>query len=235
MNSSGAVLEIQNLTHAYQAGTPILNVEEFRVAKGEMLFLHGPSGSGKTTLLSLVTGVLPVQAGHVSVLGQPMSGVSAAQRDALRASRMGYIFQVFNLLPFMSVLENILLPLQMSRVKAARFADSEAAKNGARTLAERLGIAHLLNRRADELSVGQQQRVAAARALIGSPELIVADEPTSALDADLRESFVKVLFEQARIQNCGVLFVSHDKSLMPMFDRSVALAEINKVMKGKEV
>lgn len=234
MNPSNSVLEIQNLRHAYSGGATVLDIPEFRVAKGEMLFLHGPSGSGKTTLLSLVTGVLPVQTGHLSVLGQGMSTMSAARRDALRAARMGYIFQVFNLLPFLNVMENILLPLQMSSEKAHRYDSIVLARQQAATLAERLNIAHLLKRRADELSVGQQQRVAAARALIGEPELIVADEPTSALDSDLREAFIRTLFEQARRQNSSVLFVSHDKSLMPLFDRSVALADINKAMKGTQ-
>lgn len=233
MNSFDCVLEIQNLRHAYQSGLPVLEIEDFKVRRGEMLFLHGPSGSGKTTLLSLVTGVLPVQSGKLSVLGQELSSLSASRRDALRAARMGYIFQVFNLLPFMSVLENILLPVQMSNERAARFSGAEQVRQGAMALADRLGIAHLLNRRAGELSVGQQQRVAAARALIGQPELIIADEPTSALDSDLREAFIKTLFEQARSQNSSVLFVSHDKSLIPLFDRAVALSDINAVMKGK--
>jgi len=233
MNSPNTVLEIKNLRYAYQGGSLVLDIPEFSVARGEMLFLHGPSGSGKTTLLSLVTGILPLQGGELSVLGHSVGGLSPARRDALRAARMGYIFQVFNLLPFMTVLENILLPLQMSPEKAERLGSAEQAKRGAAQLAEGLGISHLLERRADELSVGQQQRVAAARALIGAPELIVADEPTSALDSDLREAFIKTLFAQARSQKSSVLFVSHDKSLMPLFDRSVALSEINTVMKGK--
>lgn len=233
MGSNDTVLEIRNLRYAYNGSTAVLDIPEFTLGKGEMLFLHGPSGSGKTTLLSLVTGILPLQSGDIFILGQSVAGLSAARRDALRAARMGYIFQVFNLLPFLSVLENILLPLQMSREKSSRFATLQQARMGAEQLADKLGISHLLQRRADELSVGQQQRVAAARALIGSPELIVADEPTSALDSELRGAFIKTLFDQARSQNSSVLFVSHDSTLMPYFDRSVALSEINSVMKGK--
>lgn len=232
MSSLANVLEIENLRHSYSGGSAVLDIPDFQVRKGEMLFLHGPSGSGKTTLLSLITGILHVQTGRLTVLGETMNALSTSRRDALRGSRMGYIFQVFNLLPFLSVMDNILLPLQMSPVKNARFANLAAAQNAATQLAEQLNIAHLLDRRADALSVGQQQRVAAARALIGEPELIVADEPTSALDSDLRETFVKTLFEQARRQNASVLFVSHDKSLMPLFDRSLALADINLVLKG---
>jgi putative ABC transport system ATP-binding protein len=235
MGSTNSVLEIRNLRYGYQDGSAVLDIPQFTLAKGEMLFLHGPSGSGKTTLLSLVTGVLPLQSGDISILGQSVAGMTAARRDALRAARMGYIFQVFNLLPFLSVLENILLPLHMSPEKSSRVGTLQQAKKGAEQLSERLGIGHLLQRRADELSVGQQQRVAAARALIGSPELIVADEPTSALDSELRGAFITTLFEQARSQNSSVLFVSHDSSLMSYFDRTVALSEINKLMKGKGV
>ncbi len=145
---------------------------------------------------------------------------------------MGYIFQVFNLLPFMNVQENILLPVQMNRARAARLPQGSSLVEEARRLADKLAISHLLESKAGQLSVGQQQRVAAARALMGNPDLIVADEPTSALDSDLREAFLKTLFDQARLQNSAVLFVSHDRSLMPLFDRTVGLAEINQAMKG---
>jgi putative ABC transport system ATP-binding protein len=232
MTLSGTILEIQNLRHSYQSGGLVLDIETFNIAAGETVFLHGPSGSGKTTLLSLITGVLPVQSGELRVMGQSMGAMPASRRDALRAGRMGYIFQVFNLLPYMTVLENILLPLHMSPLKAERVGSSVQVRNSALQLAETLGLTDLLNRRADQLSVGQQQRVAAARALIGEPELIVADEPTSALDSDLREVFIRTLFEQARRQKSSVLFVSHDRSLMSLFDRSVALAEINRLGKG---
>ena len=154
------------------------------------------------------------------------------EKEGLRAVHMGYIFQVFNLLPFLSVMENILLPVQMNKHRASRLPQRASAREEARRLAEKLSIGHLLDEKAGLLSVGQQQRVAAARALIGNPDLIVADEPTSALDSDLRESFISMLFEQAREQNSSVLFVSHDRSLMPLFDRGVALADINQVMKG---
>ncbi|NBO39253.1 ABC transporter ATP-binding protein [bacterium] len=230
MSQNGHVLSISHLHHSYEGRGAVLDIPSFSLERGEMLFLHGPSGSGKTTLLSLLTGVLSIQKGHVKILGHALEQMSAGKRDALRAEHMGYIFQVFNLLPFLNVLENILLPVQMNKQRAAKFQSIAAAREQARMLAEKLGIAHLLDARAGELSVGQQQRVAAARALIGSPELIVADEPTSALDSDLREVFLKTLFEQARSQKTSVLFVSHDRSLASLFDRSVGLAEINKAM-----
>jgi len=235
MSQSDHVLTISHLQHSYDGRGLVLDVPSFQLKRGEMLFLHGPSGSGKTTMLSLLTGILPIQKGHIKILGHALEKQSSSERDALRAVHMGYIFQVFNLLPFLSVLENILLPVEMNQTRAQRLGASGSADGEARRLAEKLGIAHLLDAKAGQLSVGQQQRVAAARALIGHPDLIVADEPTSALDSDLRESFLNTLFEQCRAQNSSVLFVSHDRSLMPLFDRTVALAEINKAMKGAEV
>ncbi|MEN9529507.1 MAG: hypothetical protein RI932_1380 [Pseudomonadota bacterium] len=234
MSQSDLVLTISHLQHAYDGRGPVLDVPNFQLKRGEMLFLHGPSGSGKTTLLSLLTGILPIQKGHIKILGHALEKMPSGERDALRAAHMGYIFQVFNLLPFLNVMENILLPVQMNRMRAQRLSQSGSAHEEARRLAEKLGISHLLDAKAGQLSVGQQQRVAAARALIGHPDLIVADEPTSALDSDLRETFLKTLFEQCRAQNSSVLFVSHDRTLMPLFDRAVALSEINKVMKGAE-
>ncbi|MEY4065392.1 MAG: hypothetical protein RIR26_1600 [Pseudomonadota bacterium] len=229
MTSSDLVLSVSHLHHSYDARGPVLDIHDFQLKRGELLFLHGPSGSGKTTLLSLITGILPIQKGHVRLLGQSVEKLSSSQRDRLRAMHMGYIFQVFNLLPFLTVRENILLPVRMNKARAEKIY-SFSFDEEAHRLAEKLSISHLLDSRAGELSVGQQQRVAAARALIGNPDLLIADEPTSALDSDARESFLRTLFEQAREQNSSVLFVSHDRSLMPLFDRALALGEINRAM-----
>lgn len=234
MSSTEMVLSVSHLHHSYDVRGSVLDIHDFQLKRGELLFLHGPSGSGKTTLLSLITGILPIQKGHVRLLGNSMEKLSSAQRDKLRAMHMGYIFQVFNLLPFLSVRENILLPVRMNKARAQRIASQGSLEDEAHRLAEKLSIAHLLDARAGELSVGQQQRVAAARAFIGNPDLIIADEPTSALDSDARESFLETLFGQAREQNSSVLFVSHDRSLMPLFDRTLALAEINRAMVRSE-
>lgn len=233
MFQSELVVNISHLHHTYPGRGPVLNVPQFQIKRGETVFLHGPSGSGKSTLLSLVTGILPIQKGHVKILGHSLEKLTSSQRDGLRAAHMGYIFQVFNLLPFLNVVENIVLPVQMNKKRAARLAKGVSAEDEARRLADKLSISHLLEAKAGQLSVGQQQRVAAARALMGHPDLIVADEPTSALDADLRETFLQTLFEQARQQHSAVLFVSHDRSLMPLFDRTVALGEINQIQKGE--
>ncbi len=204
---------------------PLLAIDHFALGVSERLFLHGPSGSGKSTLINLLAGVSTPQRGEVRVLGEPLSHWSGARRDRFRADHIGLIFQQFNLLPYLSALENVQLPCEFSGQRRRR----AGAVASARQLLKALGLTEeIWNRPAAELSVGQQQRVAAARALIGAPALIIADEPTSALDADARDSFIDLLLEQARCCGSAVLFVSHDRALAGHFDRALALAELNR-------
>lgn len=207
---------------------PILHIENLQVCKGERLFIYGPSGCGKTTLLGLLTGVLEAESGVVKVLGKNVTEMSRAAKDAFRAAHIGYIFQMFNLLPYLSVLDNILMPIVINKQRRMRL--SKPPKEEAVTLAESLGLKHQLNAKSRALSVGQQQRVAAARALIGAPELVIADEPTSSLDADNRNEFLELLFEQCEAVSATLIFVSHDRSLQKMFDRSLDLSEINQAV-----
>jgi putative ABC transport system ATP-binding protein len=198
-----------------------LNLPNLAVDRKKSLFLHGPSGSGKSTLLNLIGGVLAPQTGHVDLLGQPFSGWTAGRRDAFRAEHIGFIFQQFNLIPYLSVLDNVLLPCRFSTRRAERAGDPAAS---ARSLLARLDIApELHNRAAYALSVGQQQRVAAARALIGRPEVLIADEPTSALDAARQTAFVDLLLSEAHANDAAVVFVSHDLRLATHFDTCLAL------------
>ena len=209
---------------------PILVLEEFVVNKGEHLFLMGPSGSGKSTLLGLLAGVLIPQQGEVSILGTKIDRLGRGERDGFRAKHIGYIFQMFNLIPYLSVVENVTLPCHFSRARRNRVKRSSAgvAQEALRLLAHlKLTDPQLLQSPVMELSVGQQQRVAAARALIGSPELVIADEPTSALDASHREAFIRLLFQECRRSESTLVFVSHDTSLAGLFDRAVSLAAIN--------
>ena len=163
--------------------------------------------------------------------------LGAGARDRFRVDHTGYIFQQFNLLPFLSVRENVELPCHFSKSRAERARQRHGSiDQAAATLLEHLGLKpELLERRADALSIGQQQRVAAARALIGQPELVIADEPTSALDADSREAFIRLLFAECREAGSSLLFVSHDQSLAPLFDRSLSLAELNRAVQPQEV
>jgi len=225
---SQPVIDIENLVFAWKGGPQVLNVPSFRLEAGERVFLRGPSGSGKSTLLGLIAGVLAPQQGSVRVLGEDMTALSASRRDRLRADHVGVIFQMFNLVPYLSVTGNVLLPLRFS--PARRKAAGSDAEGEARRLLTRLGLddERLLARRVSDLSVGQQQRVAAARALIGAPDLIIADEPTSALDADARDRFIALLSEEVTRSGASLLFVSHDASLAPLFTRAVDLAAINR-------
>jgi putative ABC transport system ATP-binding protein len=209
-----AVLQCENLVFKYASSGFELRVPEFSMDSGETVFLEGDSGSGKSTLLNLMAGVLLPQAGHVSLMGKNLNALSASQCDTLRVDHIGFLFQQFNLLSYLSVLDNVTLPCKFSR----RRKDNALNANGdiekaAVNLLDALGMGGYLQQAVSTLSVGQQQRVAAARALIGKPDLIIADEPTSALDANHQSLFVELLLSQAAQQNTAVLLVSHDPRL----------------------
>jgi putative ABC transport system ATP-binding protein len=221
---SAAAIELEHVKFAWPGGPSLLDIGGFRVERGERVFLRGPSGSGKSTLLGLIGGVLAPGAGSVRVLGQPLQGLSAAARDRFRGEHVGFVFQMFNLIPWLSVRDNVLLALRFSPARAARVADPDAE---ARRLLQSLGLDEpLLDRPVTQLSIGQQQRVAAARALLGRPEIVVADEPTSALDHDARESFLRLLLGECAAHGITLLFVSHDPTLGVHFDRQVSLPEL---------
>ena len=222
------VIDIEGLRFAWKTGPAVLDIAAFRMQPGERVFLRGPSGSGKSTLLGLIAGVLQPQAGKISVLGEDMARLAAAKRDRVRADRMGVIFQMFNLVPYLSVTGNVLLPLRFSSARRKAAGDDPQAE--AKRLLARLGLddEQLLGRRVSDLSVGQQQRVAAARALIGRPSLVIADEPTSALDADARDRFINLLSEEVERSGASLLFVSHDASLAGLFTRADDLASLNR-------
>ncbi|MCX7896371.1 MAG: ATP-binding cassette domain-containing protein [Rhodocyclaceae bacterium] len=206
---------------------PCLAIERFHLAPAERVFLHGPSGSGKSTLLNLIGGVMRPAQGRIVVLGQDLAALRARRRDRFRADHIGFIFQQFNLLPWLSVLDNVLLACRFSSRRRERAGNARAA---AERLLASLDMAPSLWRRpAAELSVGQQQRVAAARALIGRPEILIADEPTSALDAERQLAFIDLLLSEARATEAALLFVSHDLRLARHFDRIVEMQAINRM------
>ncbi len=227
---TGPAIQLAEVQFRWRARAPlVLDIPALTVAAGERLFLRGPSGSGKSTLLALLGGVTTPQYGTVEVLGQPLHRLGGARRDAFRADHIGYIFQMFNLIPYLSVLDNVLLPCRFSHQRAQRVAARGAARSEALHLLRRLGLDGALAARAvTELSVGQQQRVAAARALLGGPELIIADEPTSALDADHRAAVVEVLLGECAALGSTLVFVSHDRALEPLFHRALCLTELNR-------
>lgn len=226
------VIDIKGLEFRWQPAAPrVLAIEDLRVAQGERLFIKGPSGSGKSTLLSLISGVTTAAVGSVRVIDQALEQLGSVKRDHFRADHIGYIFQMFNLIPYLSVVDNVTLPCRFSaRRRAKALSRSKDLDTEARRLLRHLDMDHPdLHRRAvTTLSVGQQQRVAAARALMGAPELLIADEPTSSLDADRRESFIRLLFDECRASGATLVFVSHDASLEHLFDRTVDLAAVNR-------
>ncbi|MFO1384594.1 MAG: ABC transporter ATP-binding protein [Chitinivorax sp.] len=223
-----AVIHWQNLRYRWPGqAQDCLHLAEFTLAAGERVFLHGPSGSGKSTLLSLVSGVLAARSGKLSVLGHELTQLSPRQRDHFRVDHIGFIFQQFNLIPYLSVLDNVLLPLRFSKTR--RQAAGHDAKAEAARLLGRLDLdVSLYQRPATALSVGQQQRVAAARALIGKPALVIADEPTSALDAERQQRFIDLLLQECQANGSALLFVSHDMRLADHFDRLLHLPELNR-------
>jgi putative ABC transport system ATP-binding protein len=196
-----------------------LRIPNWQVKTGKKVFLYGRSGEGKSTLLNLISGIENCYTGNIQVLGQDMAKLSQRQKDTFRANNIGIIFQQFNLLPYLSAEQNILL--------AQEFRSSSEIPQSYElsSICERLGLdRNLLKQKAIELSVGQQQRVAVARALYGSPALIIADEPTSALDTQTREQFIQLLLDCA--ETSTVIFVSHDMSLAPHFDQQLGLANL---------
>lgn len=221
--TASLAVELRDVVFRWQDGDAfVLELPELLLATGERLFVHGPSGSGKSTLLNLIGGVVQPARGDVRLLGQPLAALGTAARDAFRAAHTGFIFQQFNLIPYLSVLDNVLLPCRFSQRRAERAGDETQE---ARRLLAALDIAaELWMRPANRLSVGQQQRVAAARALLGKPEIIIADEPTSALDAGRQAAFLDLLLAEARAAGSSVLFVSHDLALADHFERTLELA-----------
>ena len=232
--SGQTILSLQDVRFAWGEGAKahaLLDIAAFSVSRGEKVFLHGASGSGKTTLLHLSSGVLLPQQGKLQLLEHELTRMSVVARDRVRGAEIGYIFQMFNLLPAFTVLENVCAPCFFSAAKRQRVqAQGKTVIEAATELLEalRLDPQKLATQRVTHLSVGQQQRVAAARALLGAPPLIIADEPTSALDHEVRKQFLDLLFEQCQRFNTALLFVSHERELGTHFDRSVALRDINR-------
>lgn len=226
------VIRVEELAFEWtEGGSTVLDIERLVIESGERVFIEGPSGSGKTTLLSLLGAVVIPRGGSVTVLDQDLSALSHAGRDRFRADHIGFIFQMFNLIPYLSMVDNVLLPCHFSsRRRDALLSNGHEARDEAMRLLSRLGLREEESTRAvTELSVGQQQRVAASRALIGGPEIVIADEPTSSLDMDARRAFLDLLFEECRRAKSTLVFVSHDRSLGNLFDRRIPLRDINRI------
>ena len=228
--TSAAPVHIAGLRFAWKRGEPdLLVIEELTVERGERVFIEGASGSGKSTLLGLLGGVLLPACGSVSLLGTDLVRLSARARDRFRADHVGFVFQVFNLLPYLSMLDNVTLACRFSVRRSEQVRGRGAAvEDEALRLLDSLQLASpaLLRRPVAELSIGQQQRVALARALMGAPEVMICDEPTSALDAGARDRFLSLLFAECERAASTLLFVSHDAALGDRFDRRLRMHEL---------
>ena len=197
---------------------PVLRGIDLHVAPGEQVALAGPSGSGKSTLLNLIAGIVSPTGGEVWVCGQEIHKLPEPQRDRFRAMTIGYVFQNFNLLPGFTALENVVLALT--------FAGSVGSKEQYRRatdLLERMSLDGRLHHRPGELSRGEQQRVAIARALANGPAVLLADEPTASLDHATAQSVIRLLIDSCQEQNVTLLLASHDREILPKFDRKIEL------------
>lgn len=219
-------IEIKNLEFSYPTSTnPVIKINEMKIEEGDRIFLYGPSGHGKSTLLNLLSGVLDCRKGELSVLGIDLCNLPQGKKDRLRGSEIGYIFQIFNLIPYLNIKENIVLPCMINK-KRAHGMDYEKQAD---ELIATLGLSEHINKPVTDLSIGQQQRVAAARALIGNPRLIIADEPTSSLDEKNTAEFMNLLISEWEKRKFTLIFVSHDERLKTYFKTTISLPSINLV------
>lgn len=226
------IIQFTNIHFSYdQAKTLVLDIPKWQVYRGEHTFIEGESGSGKSTLLNLLSGINSPDSGELLVLGQSLGDLSARELDKFRAQKVGVIFQQLNLIPYLSVLDNILLGSYFGNTQNNRAKkNKDNIQSKVELLVKQLNLPlSILSKQANELSVGQQQRVAIIRAMINEPEILIADEPTSALDENSKAAFLSLLFELVNTSNCTLLFVSHDRSLVGQFESVVKMSELNQV------
>jgi len=235
-SNSEPVIQIDSLHFAYSSNAPVIAVQHWQVAQAEHVFLYGPSGCGNSTFLKLLSGIISPQQGKIHILGTDITCLKPSQRDRFRAQHIGVVFQQFNLVPYLSVFDNICLAMYFAGdVKDKKGNESSSSQQlTARERVQAMLMAlqlppQCIEQKASELSVGQQQRIAIARALINQPDILIVDEATSALDDSAKDAFMKVLIETASLSQAALVFVSHDQQLAKHFDRVESLHDINSV------
>ena len=220
------MLKLEHIEKAYTqpdgSRVPILDIEEFNIDAGEQVVLIGPSGCGKTTMLHTIAGITKPDSGKVFIDGIELTKFSEPARDRIRANKLGYVFQTFNLLPGFSAYENVLLGMS--------FAKGKASSARAKGLLEKIGLGHRLNNKPHQLSVGEQQRVAIDRALANRPALLLADEPTANVDPGNQKQIIALIIDSCREENVALLMVTHSMEVAGRFDRVVKLEELNLVI-----
>ena len=219
-------LLLENVKKSYRepdgSTLPILDIERFEVKEQEQVVLIGESGSGKSTLLNVISGITTADSGKVTIAGTEIASMPEVVRDRFRAERIGFVFQTFNLLPAFSALENVLLGMSFSRKKASR--------DRAKELLALVGLEHRLHHRPKQMSVGEQQRVAVARALANQPKLLLADEPTANVDVANQETILKLLREACTQHQIAMLLVTHSREVASQFERVETLSDFNKAI-----
>ncbi len=222
-----ALLELTDLRKSFASpdGTilTVIDIPRFQLDARQQIALFGPSGTGKTTFLHLIAGILGADAGRITVAGKPMTGVSEAHRDRARAAHIGYIFQTFNLLQGFTARENVQLGMAFGGQTDHHRADE---------LLRRVGLGHRLDYFPRQLSTGQQQRVAVARALANHPQLVLADEPTGNLDSATSREVLQLIREACRESNAALLLVSHDAAILGSFGETESLADLNQASRA---
>lgn len=218
--ADGVIISAENVTKTYDTGSSkvqALKGIDFEVRAGEMVGVMGPSGCGKTTLLNCLSGLDDVDSGRILIEGEDISQLGDKKRTTYRAKRMGFIFQVYNLLPVLTAVENVELPLLVGDVKPSR------AREMAMEALTRVGLLDWADHRPAELSGGQRQRVTVARALVNSPAIVWADEPTGALDSAAAAEIMSLLTELNQVQGLTIVLVTHDPGVGNMCNRIVRM------------
>lgn len=227
MSTNNTVLRIQNLSFQFaDASTPLFEINALNVTQGNHVFIQGDSGAGKTTFLNILAGIQPYSHGSIKILDQEIKELTATKMNQFRANHMGIIFQLFNLIPYLNITENTVLPTAFSATRKKKaLANSNSLNQEAQRLLAALGLHNndLQKLQTTQLSVGQQQRVSAARALLGQPEIIIADEPTSALDQKNTQRFMELLMKECDQNNSTLLFVSHNTALKSYFNHAITI------------
>ena len=220
------MLELRQVTKSFTLpdGSPldVLDIEHFDAKAGEQVVIVGQSGCGKTTLLHVIAGICRPDAGRVLIDGWDIPVLSEADRDQFRAAKIGYVFQTFNLLPAFSALENVMIGMT--------FADGRADRDRAKMLLERVGLSHRLTHKPSQLSVGEQQRVAVARAMANRPKVLLADEPAANIGTGNQQQVIDMLRGACEVENVVLLLVTHSPEVARQFDRVERLEEINRVL-----
>lgn len=220
------MLKLENIQKSFVqpdgGKVPILDVPSFEIDNGEQVVLIGPSGCGKTTLLHIIAGITKPDSGKVIIDGTELTKYSESTRDRIRANKIGYVFQTFNLLDGFSALENVLLGIS--------FGAKRSTPERAKELLKRVGLGHRLGNKPHQLSVGEKQRVAVARAVANRPALLLADEPTANVDPRNQQQVVELIRETCREENISMLMVTHSMEVAQQFDRVVRLEELNRVV-----